>query len=193
MFVPSQNTWYALASCIWADDQARIPGKAAIKTPYKSLEDFFCRMLGVQKPNLQMHVQALQALARNRPDQSAMEIRRMIKLISSLNPTTNSVTSLAKSNIFEVKLVSGTNAFTTAAADFAISDRAEYGDAFESKIRILDYSVQEVRQCSSFLLAMGLKDRHLSETVEEKTRVDNGVISNSLTMRFRQKAYALFR
>lgn len=191
--MPSEGIWYPLSSCIWADDQVRIPRKTPIRSPYANLKDFFCRVLGVQKPNLRMHVQALQELARSRPPPSAPEMKRTMMHISSMDPTTEDVAGLQRSNIFPVILTNGQKTFTNTTADFAIVDRSEYGSAFAGRIRILDYSIEEVRACRPLLLALGLKRSHLSELVEEKTTVQGGVINSELSQSFRLKAYALFR
>ncbi|KFY15288.1 hypothetical protein V492_02105 [Pseudogymnoascus sp. VKM F-4246] len=193
VFVPSEGIWYPLSSCIWADNQVRIPRKTPIKSPYANLEDFFCRVLGIQKPDLRMHVQALQELARSQPPPSASEMKRTMMHISSMDPTAEDVTGLHRSNIFPVILTNGEKTFTNTTADFAIVDRPEYGSAFAGRIRILDYSVEEVRACRPLLLALGLKRSHLSELVEEKTTVQGGVINSELSQSFRLKAYALFR
>jgi len=100
---------------------------------------------------------------------------------------------LQKSNIFSVKTTNGQKIFTIGSADFAIVDRVEYGLAFAGKIRILDYSIEEVRACRPLLLALGLRRQHLSELVEETTMVQGGVLSNRLSQDFQSKAYALFR
>ena len=191
--MPSQNSWHPPSTCIWADDQVHIPRKAPIKAHYPNLEDFFCRVLDIPKPDLGMHVQALKELAQNRPPPSASETKRMIILISSMDPTEEEVADLRRCNIFSVKTTNGQTTFTNTTADFAIADRLEYGFAFAGKIRILDYSIEEVRVSRSLLFALGLKRRLLSEMVEEETKVQDGAISTGLSSSFRQKSYALFR
>ncbi|KAH8586657.1 hypothetical protein B0O99DRAFT_585566 [Bisporella sp. PMI_857] len=193
VYLPSENSWHPLSSCIWAGDHIRIPGKVAIKSHYSTLEDFFCRVLDVPKPSLEMHVQALKQLARTLPTPSASAIKQSIMLISSMDPTENDVKDLRRSRIFSVRTTSGQISFADSAADFAIVDRSEYGIAFAGKINLLDYSIAEVRACGSLLLALGLKRLHLSILVEETTKVQDGVISTNLTRNFRLKAYALFR
>jgi hypothetical protein len=150
-------------------------------------------MLGIPKPNLDMHVQALKELAQIRPTPSAFEIKRMVMLISSMGPTSDGVTVLQRAKIFSVVTTNGQRTFTDSTADFAIVDRSEYGSAFAGRIRILDYSIEEVRACRSLLLALGLKRRHLSEMVEETTTVRDGAINTELSQSFRMKAYAIFR
>ncbi|KAE8452297.1 hypothetical protein EG329_000997 [Mollisiaceae sp. DMI_Dod_QoI] len=193
LFLPSRNTWHPLSSCIWAEDQVRIPRKTSIKSHYASLDDFFCRILGIAKPNLEMNVQALKELAHSQPAASTSEIKRMIMFISSMGPTLDDVKDLRRSNIFPVKILNQQNSFTNALADFAIVDRSEYGSAFAGKIRILDYSIEEVRASRPLLLALGMRGKHLSELVEEETTVRDGAIDSELSQRFRSKAYALFR
>ncbi|KAF8865581.1 hypothetical protein BDZ45DRAFT_641278 [Acephala macrosclerotiorum] len=193
VFLPSRNTWHPLSSCIWADDRIQIPQKSSIKTPYTTLEDFFCRVLGITKPNLAMHVQALKELSRTQPAASASEIKHMIMLISSMEPSAEDVEDLKRSNIFCVKTANGLQNFTNTTADFAIVDRAEYGAAFTGRINMLDYSIREVHACRSLLLALGLNRRHLSEMVEESTTGRDGAIDQRLSQAFQSKAYALFR
>jgi hypothetical protein len=121
-----------------------------------------------------MHIQALKELASHHPAPSAPEIKRMAILISSMDPSTDNVKELLLCNIFSVKLTNGQRVFTNTTADFAINDRSEYGAAFAGKIRVLDYSIEEVRACRPLLLALGMKGRHLSEMVEEITTVQDG-------------------
>ncbi len=91
-----------------------------------------------------------------------------------MDPSTDNVKELLLCNIFSVKLTNGQRVFTNTTADFAINDRSEYGAAFAGKIRVLDYSIEEVRACRPLLLALGMKGRHLSEMVEEITTVQDG-------------------
>ena len=92
VFAPIENTWHSLSSCIWAETQTQIPGKVSISTSYTILEDFFTRVLGVPKPNLSMHVQALTEFARVQAD--PLEIKNIIMLISLMNPTSEDLIDL---------------------------------------------------------------------------------------------------
>jgi len=193
VFLPSQNTWHPPSSCIWADDQVQIPKKQPIKITYAKLEDFFCRMLHVQKPNLDMHVQALKELAANQPPPSASDVKQMIMVISSMEPNSEDVKSLRRSNIFSVIKSNGQKAFTDSTTDFAIVDRPAHASAFSGKIIALDYTIEEVHTCYPLFCSLGLKNKHLSELVEEKTKVKDGKLNHELTHAFRQRAYAIFR
>jgi len=191
VFVPSTNAWHPLSSCVWAEDRVQIPRRVSIGTPYASLEDLFTRILGVPKPNLKMHVQGLKELANGQP--RAAQLKNMMMLISSMDPSEEDLSDLRMSNIFPVKLPNGHRKLTNRLAEFAIVDRSEYGAAFEGRVIILDLSLEEVRKCRPFLLASTLERRHMSALVEEKTMVEGGILKSDLSDKLRLRAYALFR
>ncbi|MCJ1310202.1 hypothetical protein MMC25_003863 [Agyrium rufum] len=191
VYVPSKNAWSKPSDCIWADRQAKIPGKNPIATDYAILHDFFSEVLNVQQPDLSMHVQALRDVAQGQP--AASELKKMIMAINSMNPTTEALADLRGSNIFFVNTSTGLKRLMNSSSDFAIMDREEYGEAFAGKIDILDYSIEEVRACRKFLQAMELGSKHLSLSVEEKTTVQDGNMVQVLSQSFRNKAYGLYR
>lgn len=193
IFVPVTNNWHPPSACIWADDEVQMPGKVSIKTPYNNLDDFFCKNLSVPRPDLQMHIQALQDLSHTRPPPTTSQLQNMIKLVSSMGPSPEDVIQLRNANIFSVLTTNGERRVTSIASEWAIVDRLEYGSAFSGQLNMLDYTLKEVRSCSNFLLALDLRRRHLSELVEEKTTVREGFFDSDLTRMFRTKAYALFR
>jgi hypothetical protein len=78
-----------------------------------------------------------------------------------MGPTINDFAGLRKAQIFSVVLTNWQKTFANATADFAIVDLLEYGFAFAGKIRMLDYSIEEVRACRPFLLSLNLKGQHL--------------------------------
>ncbi len=193
MYQPSQNTWHPPSSCIWADDQVQIPEKAPIKTPYRSLIRFFCDLLDVPKPDIEMHIQGLIKLAESRRPLLESKIKQMIMLISSIDPSADDVAELQGANIFLVATTNGQKTFTNCSGGFAIVDRIEYGSAFAGKISMLDYSIEEVNDCKSVFYSLGMRKKYLSELVDETTSVDDGAIDTEMTYTFRMKAYALVR
>lgn len=138
-----------------------------------------------------MHVQALKELATKQPQ--AAQLRDMMMLISSMDPSEEDLSDLRMSKIFPVKLPNGLRKLTDRRVDFAIIDRSEYGAAFKGRVIILDLSLEEVRMCRPFLLASTLERRHMSALVEEKTMVDGGDRKSDLSDDLRLRAYALFR
>lgn len=192
VFVPLKNTWVKLSSCIWAEDETQIPGKEPLKSAYLGLEAFFHKLLGVPKPDIKMHVRGLLKLAGNHQP-SELEIKGLINVISAQNPMAGDVAELQGANIFFVKTEKGQKTRTNSAASFAIIDRLEYGAAFTGKISMLDYTVEEVNACKPLFHSLGMRKKYLSELVDEKMSVDDGVVSTKLTESFRSKAYAFVR
>lgn len=192
IFVPSQNAWFPPSSCIWADDRTRIPQRTPISTPYASLQEFFCHVLQVQKPDLRMYVQELMQLSKDRPP-SLFRIKESISLISTMDPSSKSLKSLRSANILPVRLPSGDVKLTNASVDFAIIDRKVYGEALQGQITTLDFSLNEVHACRSFLLALDLGRRFISAAVEEKTSAQGSLPNLELTDALREKAHAIFR
>lgn len=194
LFIPSQNTWCASSSCLWADEEVHIPGKYGIKNSYSHLRSFFFNILSVQEADLRMHVQALKQLSEEPLTESTIpKMKNKIILISSLHPTANDVVDLQESNIFCVILYNQTRTFANKNFDFAIADRAGYAAAFAGKISVLDFSIEEVRAARPLLLALGLEGKKLSELVKEETTVQDGSLILDLTQSLRSKAYAIFR
>lgn len=193
IFVPSQNTWDSPSSCIWVEDQIGIPQKVSIKTSYANLENFFCKMLGVPKPDLKVLVQMLVEFSKIRPFPPISKFKPIIMHISSLGPTARDLEDLKMAYIFSVTMTNGKRGASNINASFAIIDRLEYGSAFKGQLEMLDYSIEEVHACRNFLLALDPKRKYLSELVEERTTVRDGAIDTKLSHSFRMKANALLR
>lgn len=168
-----------------------IPGKFSIASPYGNLQDFFTRILGVAKPDIRMHVAALEKLGKG--NCNATQIKDSIKRISNAAPSVEDLKVLKNANIFYVKNASGNIARTNSLADFAIADRPEYEEAFRGKLAVLEFSFEEIRSCRAFLEAMQLGRKYMSKQVTEKTEVDGGEIAPVLTSNLRKKAKALIR
>lgn len=61
----------------------------------------------------------------------------------------------------------------TAQQDFAIIDRQNYANVLENKIKILDFTLDEVRRLRPLIEWAGLTDRYFSRSVVENTVVDD--------------------
>jgi hypothetical protein len=169
-----------------------MPNRAAISLQYSSLERFFKAMLGVESPDMSMHVQALLELGRpTRRD--AARIKEAILLISSLEPTEADLIPLSSSNIFHVRGTNGGLQWTNRTADFAINDRPLHAQAFGSHSAFLDFTLEEVRSSQSFFNALGMADKHLSVSVIERTEVAGGTPDPALSQLFQSRAFAICR
>ena len=165
---------------------------SAIASQYPALDKFFLRILGVRKPDISMHINTLKELAKESLQKIEL-LNRMI-WISELTPTTEDVQDLETAKIFPVKLENGEKTVARKQIEFAIIDREEYGDAFAGSIRVLDFTLEEVRQCDAMLRACGLSERYMSHLVDEViTNPTKKKYDLLLSTEFAQKAYAIFR
>ncbi len=100
-----------------------------------------------------------------------------------------------KNRIFPVKLPSGEEQLRTALEGFAIRDRKHLAEDFEDKAVFLDFSMELVRDLHGYIEWAGLKERYLSEAVQEFSSVDpSSVRPVSLPeRRIKKRAYALVR
>lgn len=164
----------------------------SLATEYAEQEDFFVRILGVQTPNVEMHVQALIEKS-GKLTVHPSELKEMIFTISSMKPQKNDLEKLRTRGILPVKYANGLPGRAHMSADFAIPDRPQYNEAFQGKIITLDFSIGEIRAAMPFLAAAGLEGRLLSTMVQEETAVEGGKLNTQLTQSFVEKSYAIFR
>ena len=165
-----------------------------IASEYADLENLFVDKLLVQAPTIATYIEQLRNISRGgspNPD----EIQSAIRSVDQLHPTANDVDGLRHVKFLPLRLSSGMIVFESPETDFFIVDRVEYGDAFERKVSVLSFSLEEVRHFDRFLLALGLEDRYMSAAVEEHTTVLQPATNPTatLTREFREKAKALFR
>ena len=102
---------------------------------------------------------------------------------------------VASCRIFPVKMPDGRKQPLTALDDFAIIDRQHYADALKNKVKILDFTLDEVRRLRPLIEWAGLTDRYLSRSVVEQTVVDDElcVEDRHLTRDLARKAGAFVR
>jgi hypothetical protein len=79
---------------------------------------------------------------------------------------------VASCHIFPVKMLDRSTQPLTALDDFTIIDRQHYTDALKNEIKILDFTLDEVRRLRPLIEWAGLTDRYLSRLVVEQTVVD---------------------
>jgi len=182
--------------CVWAEDRIRLPGKVSLATAYKGHQSFFKQVLGISKPDLLMHILALEQKVADIPDNPDQEavLEEMLN-ISALNPPPGALKRLADCKCFPVKLPLPSNSIEwhNRLDDFAIIDRREYGEQFGGKIRMLDLSLEKVHSIRGFLDGMDLERKYLSNAVTRKTSAEHGSLHRLLTEDLRKKAYAICR
>ena len=194
--IPQQDSWYPPSRCVWVESNVKIPGKASIADRYPVLETFFTEVLNVSKPTVNMYVDSMKAEAKGKA--SAVRIKETMRLICNLGVGEHDFTSLAEAKVLPIKFANGVGGFASASCkgeyeDFAIVENAIHRDAFESKIIVLDLSLEEIRDTRPLLLAMGLKDRFSSKLVREVTYVTGGFRDHGMTKSLRTKSHAIVR
>lgn len=92
-------------------------------------------------------------------------------------------------------MLGGSTQSLTALEDFAIIDRQHYADAYKNKIKILDFTLDEVQRLRPLLDWAGLVDCYLSRLVVEQTVVDDKrcIKDRHLTHDLARKASAFVR
>ena len=196
VYIPKENAWCPPSQCVWVEPNVKVPGKASIADAYPSLETFFTAILNIPKPTVEMYVDSMKAEAKGKA--SAAQIKITMKLICSLGIGEIDFSSLVEAKILPVKLANGERSFASASSkdecvDFAIVDNTIHWNAFEGKIGVLDFSLEEIRDTRPLLLAMGLKERFSSKLVKEVTDVTGGSQDHEMTRNLRMKSQAIVR
>lgn len=196
VYIPTENGWRPPSQCVWVKSNAEIPGKASIADAYPLLGTFFTTVLNVSKPTVEMYVDSMKAEAKG--NVSAARIKETMRLICTLGVGKKDFSSLVEAKILPVKFANGVGGFASASSkdkciEFAIVENTIHWNAFEGKIVILDFSLEEIRDTKPLLLAMGLEERFSSKLVKEVTDVRGGSQDHEMTRNLRSKSQAIVR
>lgn len=191
---PYKPDWYKSGDCLWSST-AEIRGKVTLNDHYEELKALFIETMGVQTLTLQMvHDELLQA----KPHNAVAKLKATIWSFNALLQTEKHLLDpklLLKSTVFPVRYPDGSTTLSSANVHFAISDREYLLARFDGKIKILDYTVEEVWQLKPFFEWTKLTTRFLSNAVQENTTVLEGVQQPIRTSKrdLKLKAYAILR
>ena len=196
VYIPKDNAWCPASQGVWVESNVRIPGKASIAGAHPLLETFFTTILNISKPTVEMYVDSIKAEAKGKP--SSARIKETMRLICSLGVRESDFSSLVEAKIFPVKFANRVSGFASASSkdeciDLAIVENKIHWDAFEGKVVVLDFSLEEIRDTRPFLLAMGLEERFSSQLVKEVTDVRGGSQDHEMTRNLRSKSQAIVR
>ena len=196
VYISAENAWYPPSQCVWVKPNVKIPGKASIADAYPRLGTFFTKVLHIPKPTVEMYVESMIAEAKG--DVSAARIKQTMRLICTLGLGENDLSSLVEASVLPIKFANGGGGFASASSkdncvDFAIVNNTIHWDAFEGKIVILDFSLEEIRDTRPLLVAMGLEERFSSKLVNEVTEVQGGFHNHEMTSNLRIKSQAIVR
>ncbi|TLD20697.1 hypothetical protein PspLS_08606, partial [Pyricularia sp. CBS 133598] len=190
-----QPGWYKTSECLWSSPTT-VQDKATLKDYYGSLEDFFTRILGVQMLTVDMVYNELkQTTAQERVER----VKELIKSFSAQlqmdqEPQGDPDSLLDEVAFLPVRYPDGQVALESAETEFAIIDRQRLGELFQDKIKLLDYTFEEVHNLDPFLKWARLDHRYLSRQVKTTTSAPHAkrpVAEPNRNLEF--KAHALVR
>ncbi|KAI0157391.1 hypothetical protein GGR57DRAFT_510975 [Xylariaceae sp. FL1272] len=194
--VDGQTSWYKPSQCVWSKS-ARLRGRVSLDEEYEKLERLFTRILGVKQVDLQMAIDELKNTA-GRPSSSVPEMKESIWTVNSLlaNETSPpSPSGIMDSSIFPIRYPSGTVTCGPVDTEFFIVDRDPLKEVFQSKVKLLDFSLKEVAVLSPFLDWLGLRDRYLHYCTKEVTSFSGhgATIISDPSLQIRYKAHAFLQ
>ncbi|KAK7921595.1 hypothetical protein PG985_009617 [Apiospora marii] len=196
IYVPldDDSSWYTTSQCVWSS-AARLRGRVSLNDEYGKFEDLFVNILGVKQVDLQMAVDELKEIA-SKPDATRKEVNESIWTVNSLLPGSlqpPSPDDVVSGRIFPVRNPTGTVRPYSTATEFFIADRESLRSAFQSKVRFLDFSLEEVVRLRPFLDWAGLELRYLSKCVREVTSFHGDVArpTSNPDRQIRNRAHAI--
>jgi hypothetical protein len=168
--------WHKPSDCVWSDT-THIHGKIAVNAQYRDLKDFFVEKLRVPQLDLTMVFdQLLQARSLNLP---VSEVKELLKTLNSFLRSESSPPSpgrLLNARVFPVREPSSGNVILcTSETQFALVDREGPPSRLTEVIRVLDFTLQEIRHLKPLLAWTGLESRYLSRCMREISRVGDGI------------------
>ncbi|KAJ3566247.1 hypothetical protein NPX13_g7209 [Xylaria arbuscula] len=194
--VDDQTSWYKPSQCVWSKS-ARLRGRVSLDEEYERLEGLFTHVLGVKYVDLQMAIDELKHTA-SRPSSSVPEVKNSIWTVNSLLVSETSLPSpsgIIESSIFPVHYPSGGVKCQPIQTEFFVVDRELSRKSFMSKVKLLDFSLKEVKDLRPFLNWLGLQDRYLSCCTKEVTSFpgQGATLISTPSFQIRHKAYAFLQ
>jgi hypothetical protein len=190
----SRTGWYKSSECLWSST-TEISGKVTLNDHYEELKEFFIDTLGVQTLTLQM---AYDDLLETSSQATMKEIISKLWCLNALLSTDDTYVDpkpLLQKPIFPVVYPDGSKALRSADTQFAITDREHLASRFRGKIRILDFTQEEVRSLKIFFDWANLSHCYLSASVKELTSIsgETAPFIPSPTRDLNRKAHAILR
>ena len=103
----------------------------------------------------------------------------------------DSIEELSSLSILPVIGVDSAVGYETTKGSFYIADNKRYAEAFEGKVKFLDFTYGELNSLHGFLDLLALQGRYLSKHVRSSTEAETPVPDEVLTEQMQQRSYAL--
>ena len=201
IYVPSDRShkWYKAGQCVWSSEGTSL-GKPYLEPIYPTVVELFVDYFGVPKLSFKLAYQQLIEIGQKVSDDMS-DIKNLLCSLAELlrvdsneaKPSFGDEARLCK--VFPVLLPDGRLQALSANDTFAILDRQHYADKLKGKIKLLDFSLEEVRRLEPFIQWAGLTNRYLSRLVVEQTIVEDEICNEDkqLTRDLLSKANAFVR
>ncbi|KAI1125093.1 hypothetical protein F5Y10DRAFT_284521 [Nemania abortiva] len=194
--VDDLSPWHKPSQCVWSK-AARLRGKVSLNEDYEDLEKLFTKVLGVKQVDLMMAIDELKHTG-SRPSVLVPEAKQSIWTVNSLLSTETSLpdpSDVLNSSIFPIRYPHGDVTCGSFSTEFFIVDREQLGRDFATKVKFLDFSLEDVVRLRPFLYWAGLQSRYISRCIKEMTSFPGEGTSPILSpeVQIRYRAYPLLR
>ncbi|KAI0182894.1 hypothetical protein EV127DRAFT_40641 [Xylaria flabelliformis] len=194
--VDDRPSWHKPSQCVWSK-AARLRGKVSLNEDYEDLEELFTSVLGVKQVDLLMAIDELKHAGSRQPV-SVPEVKESIWTVNSLLASETRLpktSGIMESSIFPIKYPDGGVRCGTIATEFFIVDREQMKQSFADKVKLLDFSLEEVVRLRDFIHWIGLQHRYLSHCTKEVTSFPGEGASPIPTpgLQIRHKAHSFLR
>ena len=185
-----------MSECLWSET-CDISGKFVVNRLYPEFEDFFVHTLGVGRPDAHMVVDELVKIG----SQESVQLSRLRSALAALNSMLDRETAapisdaLVQSRIFPIRQLDGSVDAVSFSQDFIIPDNPPLAQRFSGKLRMLDFSVEEIHRLRPLIHWAGLEARYLSAVVQETSCVTSSAVFpvTSSSLDLKMKAHAMLR
>lgn len=189
--------WYTISQCLWSSS-TQIKGRVALNDLYLDLGEFFLDFLGVQELTVQMAFEELKYMGSQEPGPSVFKVKETIWAFNSLLDSEGGCPGsheMMHRKILPVRYPNGFVKLHAMVEDFAIANRKALKEIFETRVKLLDFTLDEVRRLGPFFEWLGAESRYLSTMVREiSTVADDQMHRLQYPDRdIGQKAHSLFR
>ncbi|KAI0385044.1 hypothetical protein F5Y04DRAFT_204258 [Hypomontagnella monticulosa] len=199
IYIPSDDgpAWHKISHCVWSK-AAKLRGKVSLNDEYEDLEDLFVHFLGIKPVDLPMAIDELKATG-DRIFASVSEVKESIWTVNSLlsfpDSTPPKPSTIAKSSIFHIRNPNGSVTRGNPSDEFFIIDRESLQQYFKAKVKLLDFTLDEVVRLRPFFEWMRLNNRCLSHCVKHITSFpgDGASPISNPNRQIRDRAYSLLR
>lgn len=194
--IRADSRWLTSKECVW-HTSVDFGNHAPIAGVYPDLKSFFVTILGVNTLTDTFMMKELAKLA-NSPAKTSHELAKlMLATASMLSSTTDpadfsdSLAKLQEAQFLPCRQCDGSIVLVGLSDSFFVIDNSAFGVRFEGKLKVLDFTYDQLNTLHPLFRMLRLEDRYLSKSVQNETDAGESVTDTALTSEFRQCAYAI--